>query len=409
MMTAKRNRANGEGSIYPYKNGYAAYVWVDKPDGKRARKYVYGQTREDVHDKWIKLHGQAKQGPVPTSVPTLSRFLDYWLREVVEPHLAPLTHVTYERHVRLYIVPGLGAKRLDRLQVRDVQTWINQVGRSCQCCDQGKDLRRPASRRRCCAIGKCCKATLSPASIRSLRATIRAALTQARIEELISRNVAASLKLPPLRKRGGQAWESDEARKFLEMARSVDDPLYALWVLVLVLGLRQGEVLGLTWSDIDDDNRHLTIAWQIQRVRKRLIHRETKTESSDATLPLPDICVAALRRHRIRHDAAKKKAGEAWQDSDLVFTTRLGTPIEPRGLHRSWGIRCERAGVRTITMHDGRRTCASLLVDLDIHPRIVMQILRHAQFSITMEIYTKVSSKATLAALKRLGESLDEE
>ena len=72
-MTAKRARANGEGSIFPYRNGYAAYVWVDKPDGKRARKYVYGQTRELVHDKWIKLHAQAKAGPVATNVPDRGR------------------------------------------------------------------------------------------------------------------------------------------------------------------------------------------------------------------------------------------------------------------------------------------------------------------------------------------------
>lgn len=66
-----RTRANGEGSIFPYRNGFAAYVWVTKPDGKRTRKYVYGQTREAVHDKWINLHQQAKVGPVATRVPTL--------------------------------------------------------------------------------------------------------------------------------------------------------------------------------------------------------------------------------------------------------------------------------------------------------------------------------------------------
>jgi hypothetical protein len=120
-MTAKRTRASGEGPIFPYRNGYAAYVWVDKPDGKRARKYVYGQTRELVHDKWIRLHAQAKAGPVATSVPTVGDYLAYWLRSVVQPNLAPLTAATYETMVRRYIVPGLGSKRLDRLQVRDVQ------------------------------------------------------------------------------------------------------------------------------------------------------------------------------------------------------------------------------------------------------------------------------------------------
>ncbi|GAB3174140.1 phage integrase family protein [Micromonospora palomenae] len=88
------------------------------------------------------------------------------------------------------------------------------------------------------------------------------------------------------------------------------------------------------------------------------------------------------------------------------MTTRYGTPIEPRNFQRSWQTRCEKAGVRPITVHDARRTCATLLADLDVHPRVAMQVLRHARFSVTMEIYTQVSSKATREALKRLGDSL---
>ena len=90
-----------------------------------------------------------------------------------------------------------------------------------------------------------------------------------------------------------------------------------------------------------------------------------------------------------------------------MFTTRYGTPIEPRNFNRSWDARCAKAGVRKITVHDGRRRCGTLLADLDGHPRVAMQILRHAQFSLTMEIYTLASSTATRAALKRLGDSLD--
>jgi integrase len=90
----------------------------------------------------------------------------------------------------------------------------------------------------------------------------------------------------------------------------------------------------------------------------------------------------------------------------MVFTTRFGLPVEPRNFNRSYDSRIVRAGVRKITVHDARRTCASLLVDLDVHPRIAMAILRHADFSITMEIYSQVSSKTTRTALKRLGEIL---
>jgi len=96
----------------------------------------------------------------------------------------------------------------------------------------------------------------------------------------------------------------------------------------------------------------------------------------------------------VDEQTARAKAGPAWQGSKLVFTTRYGTPVEPRNFLRSWDARRIKAGVRKITVHDARRTCGSLLADLDVNPRVAMQILRHAQFSLTMEIYTVTSSKA---------------
>ncbi|GAB3174086.1 phage integrase family protein [Micromonospora palomenae] len=141
-------------------------------------------------------------------------------------------------------------------------------------------------------------------------------------------------------------------------------------------------------------------------MRGQLLHRDTKTQASDATLPLPDICLTALKVRREQRDEARAAAGRAWHETDLVFTTRYGSPIEPRNFQRSWQTRCERANVTPINVHDARRTCATLLADLGVHPRVVMQVLRHARFSVTMEIYTQVSPRATREALKRLGDSL---
>ena len=400
-----RARANGEGSIFLYRNGYAAYCWVRTPNGLR----IYGKTREQVHAKRIELQGKARHGVVATSSPTVAEYLTYWLDEIIRPNRAPLTYQTYETFVRVHIVPGLGTKRLDRLRVRDVQTWINQLATTCQCCMQGKDAHRPPVKQRCCAIGKCCMSLLSTRSISDVRATLRAARSQAVKEELIGKNVAMDVSLPKRRKgsRTRKAWTADEARAFLESARSEGDRFYAAYVLVLVLGLRKGEVLGMCWDDVDLDAGNLDIGLNLQRVGGRLLHRETKTEGSDSSLPLPNICITALR---LRHDDQHRDraaAGPAWHGDKLVFTTRYGTPIEPRNFNRSWDARCAKAGVRKITVHDGRRSCGTLLADLDVHPRVAMQILRHAQFSLTMEIYTLASSAATRDALKRLGESLN--
>jgi integrase len=239
-----RARANGEGSIFPYRNGYAAYVWVTKPDGKRTRKYVYGKTREIVHEKWVKLQRQAMIGPVATKMQTVSDYVRYWLAEVIEPNLSPATWATYDYVARRYLIPGLGAKRLDRLQARDVQIWLNEVGRTCQCCAQGKDARRLPAMRHCCAIGSCCRDLPSPTTIDHVRRVLRAALSQAVLDGYAATNAAKSVRLPTIRTRKRKAWTSEEARRFLESARADGDRLYPAYALVLVLGLRKGEVLG---------------------------------------------------------------------------------------------------------------------------------------------------------------------
>jgi hypothetical protein len=130
----RSRRANGEGSIFPYRNGFAAYVWITTPSGKRQRKYVYGRTREIVHSRWVELTRKAARGPVVTKVPTVGQFLNRWLEDTVTPNLAPLTFATYESHVKNYIEPGIGALRLDRLRVADVQPWLNRLAAQCQCC-----------------------------------------------------------------------------------------------------------------------------------------------------------------------------------------------------------------------------------------------------------------------------------
>ena len=115
-------RARGEGSIYPYRNGrYAAYVWVTTPAGERRRKYVYGDTRSQVHARWIELHHDAARSTLSTRSPRVREHLAWWLREVVEPFAKPKTAETYTRDIRLYVSPYLGEQRLDRLFAKEKQ------------------------------------------------------------------------------------------------------------------------------------------------------------------------------------------------------------------------------------------------------------------------------------------------
>lgn len=407
-----RKRANGEGSIFPYKGRWAGYVWVTTPAGERKRSWVYGETREDVHDKWLKLHAAARRGPVATKSPSVAEYLTSWLAEVIKPNREPNTYSQYELFSRRYIIPGIGKKRIDRLTVREAQAWLNQLPGICQCCAQDKDANRPAEKRRCCALGKCCEDYPSKRTIKIARDTLRAALTQAWREELVSRNVASMAVLPAARKPIGrrQSWDAVEARRFLESAFADSDPLYPLWVLILVLGLRKGEAQGLIWPAIDLDRAQVSLEWQVQRVGRQLIHKhQLKSDGSTDILPLPDICLTALKIQREAQDrmrARRATQGGTWPADGLVFTTRTGRAIEPRAVNRRFDARCAKAGVRRIRVHDTRRTCGSLLAALDVHPRVAMAILRHSRISITMEIYTQVPDQATQNALRRLSDAL---
>ncbi|MFF7003901.1 tyrosine recombinase XerC [Streptomyces albidoflavus] len=400
-------RANGEGSIYPYKNGFAAYVWVTTPDGDRKRKYVYGKTREETHEKWIRLHNEATKGPVQTRHRSVQAFLAYWLESIVKPNLAPLSYVSYEGSVRLYIVPHLGAKRLDTLTVRDVREWLTKLAGICQCCAQGKDAKRGPDQRRCCAVGDCCEAFPSRRVVQAARDALRAALTHAVAEEEITKNVAALVKVPKPRRRRIKPWSVIEAGRFLADSLAREDQLFAAWVLVLSLGLRRGEVLGLTWKSIDFETGELYVDHQIQRAGRQILHRETKTEESDDFLPLPEFCLKALRMRRAQQIGDRKAAGDLWQDTrGLVFTTKYGTPIEPGNLTRMFALRARRAGLRVIPLRNTRHTCSSLLVALKVHPKVAQRILRHSQIAMTMEVYAEASEEEVRAALGKLSAAM---
>lgn len=397
-------RHNGEGSIFPYRNGFAAYAWITTPEGRRQRKYVYGKTRETVHSKWVALTQAARRAPIAPVSPRLATYVERWLEETVRPDLAPTTANNYELFSRHYILPDLGSRRLDRLTVRDVQLWMNELKTRCQCCHQGKDARRTSPR--CCAAGDCCHQVASEWTRHQAWTVLQSALSAAVRDELISRNVAALVRVPLPRPKRTHAWTVEESRGFLESARADDDPLYVAYVLMLVLGLRRGEVLGLAWADVDLEAGHAWISWQLQRIDGALVRRQTKTPASDAPLPLPTICIRALEYRRLVEDRMRS-AARAWQESGLVLTTSVGTPVEPRNFHRAFVERCKRAGVPVTPVHQTRKACASLLVALDVHPRVAMQILRHSKIAVTMEVYSQVTSAATQDALRRLGDQLD--
>ncbi|MHB6909032.1 tyrosine-type recombinase/integrase [Streptomyces sp. DB-54] len=372
MSTPRKRNPNGAGTITQRKDGrYQAAVYVLQPDGTRARKYAYGKTWAECDTKRRALLDKVDQGvPVPARSAKLAEWLPYWLDNVIKPNRKRSTYSKYAMHVRLYLVPMLGTKRLEALGPRHVRVFLADVARKS-----------------------------SPATAKEAHRVLRTALTAATREELVTRNVASLVEAPKVVSRETTPWTLDETLTFLEEARR--DPLYAAFVLAIAMGLRRGEVLGLRWSDVDLDDRVIRISNQVQRIGGELYQDTTKT-GKIRPVPLPLICLAALRWHRLRQSHEAAKQGIELDTRGLVFTTRSGRPIEPRNLNRSFSRLTATAGLRTIRLHDARHGCATLLTAAGVPPRVLMEILGHSQISMTMDVYTHVAQDTQREAISNM-------
>lgn len=399
-MSRGKKRANGEGTIYQRADGrYEGAAFVLTTSGTRKRVRVYGSTYSDARKKLTKLIEQADQGvPVASENWTVEKYLDYWLEYVVRAERSAKTYTGYEVVVRRHLVPALGKRRLGKLGARDVRLFINRLRQECQCCKYGWDYRRHDPQ--CCAVGACCESQLSPRMVQFVHAVLRNALQNAVREELIPRNVAKLIRVPTPRYTANRGLTAEQARLVLDAAQ--DDRLRALYVLALFLGLRRGELLGLRWADVDLEAGTLEIAQALQRVRGELRFVRPKTRNSARTIPLPDVCRTALREHGKRQAGEVAEAGDEWHDSGLVFTTKVGTPIEPDNLRRSWEPLRRAAGLEGVRFHDIRHTCVTLLLNLGIAPNTVMEIVGHSHIGVTMEIYAHASLEEKRKALERL-------
>ncbi|MER7055269.1 tyrosine-type recombinase/integrase [Streptomyces sp. NPDC000351] len=407
---AKR-RANGEGTITKRSDGrYHAAAYVYRPDGTRTRKFVYGKTREEVADKLTELQEKTRQGiPAASSTMAFGDYLTYWLATIAPGRLKPATLNSYEGLTRLYIRPALGKKRLNRLSPADVRRFLTEFKGACLCCLRGADRERPEEKRGCCAVGKCCKRLPSARTVQYVHAVLRSALQQAMREELIARNVARIVETPTVTPKEVRPLDGAEARILLKTARA--HRLYALWLLLVSTGLRRGEALALTWSDVDLTNRQLRVRRNVQRIRRELLFGTPKTTRSIRTVSVPLHLVRALTHHREQQERERKVAGKKWQPAPgqpdgLIFTTQTGRVIDPRSLNRMLTILCRDANVRRVRVHDLRHTCASLLLSRGVDARTIMETLGHSTITMTLDTYAHVMDTTLRAAADRMDDAL---
>ena len=222
-------------------------------------------------------------------------------------------------------------------------------------------------------------------------------LSEAMREELIERNVATVVRPPSVERVEVQPWSTEEASRCL--AASADHRLHALFAVGVALGLREGELLALRWDDVDLEGGVLHVRQNVQRLPEiGLVFGPPKSNKSRRTIPLPAASAKLPRSHRASQAAEALALGPAWVDSGLVFTSTLGTVIEPRNLNRVFDELITKAGVRRIRIHDLRHTCASLLFAQDVPARVVMEILGHSQLAITTDLYSHVMPTTLRAA-----------
>lgn len=378
----------GEGSVYRRSSDGKWCASVTLPSGRR--KVVYGATERAASKARRDLLQEIDAGrPVALGrTPKLGDYLNRWLDvriagEVEAGHLDESTASNYRDMIEGHLLPTFLAKvKITELTTDDIRAW------------QRERLRTESSRSR---PDK--PQTYSPRTVGLAQATLRRALNDAVADEGygLSRNVAALVKLPAGQSRKApQPSEEELARVFAEM---ITDKRRALWLTMLALGERRGEALGMRWSLTDLNGASVKLRKQIVRVRGerdpstgrrrgRLVEKDLKTDASKATLGIPAMLVDVLRAHRAEQ-LAERLAARAWADPDLMFTTSVGTAMEPRNVNRDWGAVCERAGAK-MRLHDLRHAAASLAFMEGASMKEVQAMLRHTRQSTTADIYVEV-------------------
>ncbi len=301
-----RRRGNGEGSIYKRDDGrWEARYTVHTESGIK-RKTIYGKTRKEAAEKLSKVLANMADGLVYEDQNlTVGEYLDRWLKGSQRGRIRQSTFDRYEIAVRVHIKPAIGRLRLGKLTPAHVQGFYTDK------LDAG------------CA----------PASVNKLHVVLHKALDQAVKWHMIPRNVTQVVRAPrPDARDEMRPLSVEEARRLLEAAQG--DRLEALYVLAVHTGMRQGELLALKWRDIDLESARLSVRRTVTRDGGRLLVGEPKTKKSRRIIALTDGAVGSLRQHLARQMKEIEILGDDYRDDGLVFTSEVGTLINPTNLRR---------------------------------------------------------------------------
>ena len=371
---AGRRRANGEGSVCRRADGrWAVSVTVGQDgNGRGVRRTVYARTQREALDKLARLRSDQLDGKLAVADRTrLADYLERWLEDSVRPSVSRSTHRSYGGFVRNHIGPTVGGVPLRRLAPQHVQGLYSEMER------------RGAS----------------PRLRQMTHVVLRRALSQAVQWGLIARNPCDAVARPKAPRKEARYLDRDEVRALLDAARG--DRLEALCVLAVATGMRQGELLGLQWGDVDLGAGTLAVRRQLrEHADGELELGELKTAKSRRLVHLPATAVDSLKAHR-------SLLGSAPKPDDLVITDLNGGPVRKSNLLRRWFYPLlARAGLPRIRFHDLRHTHATLLLAQGVNPKVVQERLGHSQISMTLDTYSHVVPSIQLDAARRFDDVL---
>lgn len=399
-MYQRKRAQKGYGQPFQDSRGYwNIQIANGEKRGRTIYKRIRCKTMEGLRKKQKEFETKVARGQrVGKGVPTLAAFLRQWIDLSVKTRNRYSTYKRYAQIAEQYLIPWLdprGTRRIDELERTHIQEMINELG-------QADPPRRVKAQ--------------SPRSLRNIRSVLRRALQVAMNDGLVMRNVAKAVDLPPEPTDDRRTLTTVEARWFMDAVdRSWQRALY--WT-ALLMGFREGELCGFRLTDLDMDKGILYPHQGMQRQKEegktgKLVAIELKTKASREPLTIPSPLIPVLQEHLATLDEARGQS--TWTEHGMLFPSTVGTPQEPRnlvrqfkGIIKAWNKAHPGEQIPLIPFHNLRHTCGTLLAEMNVHPRVIQAVLRHASYYTTMKFYVHSREATEAAAMEGLGALLVE-
>lgn len=395
----KPRRGRGDNSIYQRKSDDRWIIEVRsvrKPNGQPY--YLSAKTEPEARKKLREWLAEYHKGQRPAGTKqTVKDYLEEWLETRVKPpQKSYSTYRHYEGLVRIHVAPEIGGLKLADVQPKDIQRML-----------AARSKAKPANKLRKASTTPA-KKTVSPRTVAAVRTMLRKAFNDAMKLRLIDRNPVVLTDPPKQVEYDPNPFSEKELPIFLDVIAG--DRLEAFFLMAVTLGLREGELFGLQWRDIDFEAGELMVRRQIQREPneegKRVpVLKATKSHRSKRPLPLPPNIAAALTIHKEAQELERVIADDRWQGKKwghLVFCTTIGSPLDPSNVDKAFKAALDKGKLERRRFHDLPGTVGTMGARLKIPPRDMQLILGHSQITTTLKIYTKVTEEGVRESIGKL-------